>query len=293
MPVTALGSKAARLMFDEAITYAERHTLHALVIARDGKTVVERTAAGRPIAQPHALYSGTKSFWGLTALAAHEDNLLELDEPLGWTITEWPAASARAGVTIRQLLSLTAGYGFGGLGNAVPTGSRALDIPLKTEPGTVFTYSGIPLQVFGEVLRRKLAPRFACAVDYLAARVLDPIGMAVADWRRLADGTRPLPTGAFVAAHEWLKFASLLLARGAGVISPASFAACTTGSALNPKYGLGLWLADGAGPDGAFYASGAGGQALYVLPRRRIVAVHFGQSSSWNHAAFIKRLDAS
>ena len=58
----------------------------------------------------------------------------------------------------------------------------------------------------------------------------------------------------------------------------------------NPAYGLGLWLIRRDGDVVGYYASGAGGQGLYVIPQRRIVAVHFGNDASWNHAAFIKRL---
>lgn len=279
-------------MFDDAITYAERHALHALMVTVDGVLAAARCGAGRELEQPHPLYSGTKSFWGVTAAAAAEDGLLALDEPIGAAIPEWPAGSPKAAVTIRQLLSLTAGYGFGGLGNAVPTAQRALEIPLKHDPGTVFTYGGVPLQVFGEILRRKVAPQFASPQAYLTARVLDRIGAKVGDWRRLRDGTQPLPTGAFMSASQWLAFGMLLLARGAGVIGAASFAACITGSAANPGYGLGLWLVLRDGELAAFYASGSGGQGLYVLPRQRVVAVHFGQSSAWSHSAFLKRLEA-
>ncbi len=265
--------------------------LHALVVSVDGAIALTREAPDWAD-RPHPLYSGTKSFWGVAAVAAAEDGLLELDEPLGATIPEWPRGDARRGVTIRQLLALTSGYGFGGLGNAVPTADRALEIPLKNEPGTVFTYGGIPLQVFGEVLRRKVAPKHDSPQAFLQARVLDPIGMTIADWRRLRDGTRPLPTGARVSAAQWLRFGRLLLARGAGVIGAAGFAQCTMGSAANADYGLGLWLLRRAGEVVGWYASGAGGQGLYVLPDPRIVAVHFGQSNSWNHAAFVKRLAA-
>jgi CubicO group peptidase (beta-lactamase class C family) len=278
-------------MFDAAITYAERNTLHALLIAVDSEIVASRTGPDWEISRPHALYSGTKSFWGVTAAAAAQDGLLELDELAGATIHEWPPDAPQAAVTIRQLLTLTSGYGFGGLGNAVPTAAQALQIPLKNEPGSVFTYGGIPLQIFGEVLRRKVAPNYDSPQAYLAARVLARIGMTVDRWRRLRDGTQPLPTGAFVAALEWLRYGRLLLERGSGVIDPAQFEACVTGSPVNPSYGLGLWLAWRDGELAALYASGAGGQGLYVLPERRIVAVRFGQSASWNHAAFLKRLE--
>ncbi len=275
---------------DDAITYAERHTLHALSIEVDGTRVAERMGAGWDVARAHPLYSGTKSFWGVAAGAAWDDGLLTLDEPVASTLGEWRADPQKWSMTIRQLLTLTSGFGFGGLGNAVPTAQRALETPLKNDPGTVFTYGGVPLQVFGEVLRRKVAPAFPSAHAFLQARVLDRIGMTVDHWRVLRDGTHPLPTGAFVSATEWLKFGRLLLAGGAGVISAAAFAACVHGSDSNPLYGLGLWLRPPPDRPAAVYASGAGGQGLYVLPKQRLLAVHFGQSTGWNHAAFIRRL---
>lgn len=278
---------------DDAITYAERHTLHAMSVVVDGAPPVERTGTGWELTKPHPLYSGTKSFWGILAVAAWDDGLLDLDEPVAATLPQWRNDPLKRTLTIRQLLTLTSGYGFGGLGNAVPTAERAIETPLKHAPGTIFTYGGIPLQVFGEVLRRKVAPAHASPQAYLAARVLDPIGVTVDHWRVLRDGTQPLPTGAFVSANQWLRFGRLLLERGSGVISEAAFAQCITGSTPNPLYGLGLWLLPPAGEPAAVYASGAGGQGLYVLPNQRIVAVHFGQSSSWNHTAFIRRLAAA
>ena len=231
---------------EAALAYAERHTLHGLLIEAGGTTVCERYANGYDAAKPHALYSGTKSFWGVTAAAAHDDGLLDLDEPVARTIPEWSADARRARVTLRELLALTSGIGFGGLGSAVPAYERALAAPIEDEPGERFTYGGIPLQVFGAVLARKLEPRGLTPHAYLRERLLDPIGLRVGAWRSLADGTQPLPTGAFLAAPEWLKFGRLVLARGRWngkpLVREASLAPCFAGSAANPRYGLGWWL---------------------------------------------------
>jgi CubicO group peptidase (beta-lactamase class C family) len=276
-----------------AQAYAERHGLHALVVQRGGEVVAETYAGGYDAGKQHALYSGTKSFWGVVAVAARADGLLDLDEPVASTFPAW-AEGSKALVTLRQLLQLTSGIGFGGLGMAVPTYEKALATPLKDEPGTKFTYGGIPLQVFGAVLARKLAPRGLSPHDYLRLRILDSIGLRVSWWRSLTDGTQPLPTGAFLAAREWLKFGLLIRDRGAWekktVVPPDALADCFRGSLANPRYGLGWWLSPLPAVPDAVYASGAGGQALYIVPSEDVVAVKFGGSSSYKHDAFLKRL---
>ena len=284
----------AGMHIEAALAYAEKHALHALLVAVGGTTIAEHYGGGYDVKKPHALYSGTKSFWGVAAAAAHDDGLLDLDEPVAQTFPEWRSDARHALVTLRELLALTSGIGFGGLGSSVPSYEKALASPIKDEPGETFTYGGIPLQVFGAVLARKLASRRLTPHEYLRTRLLDRIGMTIGAWKTLKDGTEPLPTGAFVSAREWLKYGRFILDgathNGESLVSPASLAPCFEGSRANPRYGLGWWLAPIAAPAGIVHASGSGGQAMYVIPSERAVVVKFGQSNSWKHDAFLKRL---
>ncbi len=276
-----------------AAEYAQRHALQALVIERDGRRVFERFAPGFDDAAPHALYSGTKSFWGVAAVAAQCDGLLDLEERVGATFETW-AEGAKGRVTLRHLLQLTSGIGFGGLGRAVPEYVAALAVELKAEPGERFTYGGIPLQVFGAVLAEKLRPNGQTPHTYLYERLCAPIGMQIGSWRALKDGTQPLPTGAFVAAAQWAKFGRFVLQRGTwddvALLPSLDVAACFEGSAANPRYGLGWWLSPLASVPDLVYASGSGGQALYVIPSENAVVVKFGKSASYGHEPFLKRL---
>jgi CubicO group peptidase (beta-lactamase class C family) len=269
---------------ESALEYARKHALHALVVAQDGHVVDEAFGEGYDPSTPHALYSGTKSFWGVTALTAQRDELLQLDERVADTFPQWNADARKKRVTLRHLLQLTSGIGFGGLGSSVPTYAKALAVDLKGEPGTTFTYGGIPLQVFGAVLARKLEARKQTPHEYLQQRILDPIGLRIGKWRALADGTHPLPTGAFVAASEWLKYGQFVCDHS------EEFAECFQGSKANARYGLGWWLGAGNAPSDLVYASGSAGQAMYIIPSRKTVVVHFGNSSSFKHDAFLKRL---
>jgi CubicO group peptidase (beta-lactamase class C family) len=267
---------------EAALAYARKHQLEAFTLARGGDVVVQEYGGAFRAGAAHPLYSGTKSFWGVTAIYAQNDGLLRLDEPVAETIPAWKADPWKRRVTLRMLLSLTSGFGFGGLGSSVPPYRRALDMELKNEPGTTFTYGGIPLQVFGAVLAEKLAPK--TPHDYLRTRVLEPAGVAVAFWRKLSDGTQPLPTGASLTVDDWLAYGRFVLReRGA-------LAECFAGSQANSRYGLGWWLRVQGAPDDLFYASGSGGQAMYVVPSLDTIAVHFGKSASYKHEALLKRL---
>ena len=278
---------------DAAAAYAERHELHALLVQRGGEVVFERYAGGYDADKPHALYSGTKSFWGVLAVAAQHDGLLDVDEPVAQTLPAW-SEGAKARVRLRDLLQLTSGIGFGGLGNAVPSFDAAAAVALKDETRTTFTYGGIPLQVFGAVLARKLAPRGISPNAYLRERILDPIGLHVGSWRVLKDGTLPLPTGAFVTARAWCTFGALVRLGGTWrkktVVPRAALARCFVGSDANPRYGLGWWLSPLPNHPDLVYASGAGGQAMYVVPSADAAIVKFGGNASYKHDAFLKRL---
>ncbi len=273
-----------QLDVEAAREYARAHGLQAMMVVRNGDLVAQEFGDGFDTRTPHALYSGTKSFWGVAALYACADGLLQLDEPIAGTIESWRGDLSKRRVTVRMLLSLTAGFAFGGLGASVPPYEKALAMPLRDEPGTRFTYGGIPLQVFGAFFARKLHGRGLTPHAYLRERILDPAGVGIASWRTLRDGTQPLPTGASLSAKNWLAYGRFIITNF-GSLRP-----CFEGSAVNARYGLGWWLgARGAPPDLA-YASGSAGQALYLLPSLGLAVVHFGRSSSYRHESFMKRL---
>jgi CubicO group peptidase (beta-lactamase class C family) len=271
---------------EAALEYSRKHGLRALLVARGGDPLVELYENGGSADTAQALYSGTKSFWGVAALRAQDEGLISLDEPVAETFPAWSEDPWKRRVTPRMLLSLTAGFGFGGLGSSVPLYERALAMELKSEPGTTFAYGGIQLQVFGAVFARKLAALGLTPQQYLTHRVLDPAGVRIATWRALSDGTQPLPTGAALTAGDWFAYARYVLRER------SSLAACFEGTKANPRYGLGWWLGAAGAPADLFYASGAGGQALYVVPSLDTIVVRFGKSNSYKHEAFLKRLFA-
>src|SRR5437899_6868014 len=86
-----------------AADYSARHRGVSFLAIQDRRTLLEQNAK-----TAHKIYSGTKAFWDLAALAAAEDGLLRLDERVADTITSW-SDPRKAQVTIRQLLDFDSG----------------------------------------------------------------------------------------------------------------------------------------------------------------------------------------
>ena len=274
-----------------AIAYSDGFRGEAVLVLRDGKPV----CASKDTASAHELWSGTKSFAGIMAAAAVQDGLLTLDEPASDTLTEWQADAAKRGITVRQLLSMTSGHP-GAIGR--PQGYRdSLAIPLNAAPGTRFQYGPAPFQIFGELLRRKLA---AAGTDetprgYLERRVLAPLGIQVAQWRNGPDSLPLMPQGASMSADQWARFGEFIRQGGReggrNLVDPVAFAALFQGSSANPAYGLSWWLpAASPSPDPVtaasdigrrsaelpgdlVFAAGFGDQRLFVIPSLKLTVV--------------------
>lgn len=300
-----------------AIAYSDAHRGVTVLVLKDGKPVCE---GGDAVA--HELWSGTKSFVGIIAAAAVQDKLLTLDERVYATLSEWRDDPVRRETTIRQLLSMTDGQR--SVIGQPPTYVDAIAVPTSSPPGTQFHYGPTPMQVFGEVIRRKLIARGQPGdpVAYLKRRVLDPAGITVAQWRAGPDGNPLMPQGAVMTAREWARFGEFVRAggkvRGRSLVDSAAFRALFRGSTANPAYGLTWWLprpttakdpvtasndlpAHAATlPADLVYAAGAGDQRLYVIPSRNLTIVRqarldiratmAGERSGWSDTAFLRTL---
>jgi CubicO group peptidase (beta-lactamase class C family) len=317
-PVLAPRPPEEEARYQLAAEYSAARSGHVLLILQAEEVVLEAGQNGHRAEEPHPLYSASESFWGLLAMAADSDGLLDIDEPVSFTIGEFEGHPWKRDMRIRQLLHGTSGLEPGVRAlrpDETPNlYERAIALDMVSRPGERFQYGSGQLFVFAEVLRRKLASRSADPLDYLKERILDPIGLAVADWDRDDAGNPDVAFGAKLSAREWAKLGILLKNRGMWqgrtAVGAEAVAAVLQGSAASPEYGLALWRnvpretaeADrsAAGPDRTFYpdglpdmvvAAGVGNQRLYVIPSLDLVVVRFGEvDRHWRDQEFMRRL---
>jgi CubicO group peptidase (beta-lactamase class C family) len=302
---------------------AARHGFSLLVI-QDGKTVFEDYPNGHSASESHKIYSGTKGFWVLAAMAAVNDGIFTLDEHVCGTISEWRGDEGKSRITVRQLLNLTSGIDAENHLHSTDIASRAaiaLRVPQVAAPGEAFIYGPCALQIFHEFFKRKLAPRGETPTHFLERKVLRPMGLGRQNYKRDVVGDPLLATGFMLTARQWSRMGRVMLAHGAPVVPEALFAECLRGSGANRAFGMGFWVNRLAGnkdarefdiedmlelkwhqqnwrdtclcraaPDDLIASVGSGYQRLFVIPSLGLIVIRQGEDAKFSDGQFLRLL---
>src|SRR6476646_3523024 len=198
-----------------AAKYSESRRGSAILVMQNGRTIFEHYANGGSANRRWPIFSGTKSFWGIAALGAVQEGLFKLDDPVADTITEWKSDPRKSQITIRQLLSQT--DGIEGASHLQRPSIRdrnamAIGLPSVAEPGSTFIYGPSHLQIFCELLRRKLRGRNV--ISYFEAHVSNRLGLRDLEYKKDAHGNPLLATGFELTAREWARLGELVIGNG-------------------------------------------------------------------------------
>jgi len=305
-----------------AAKYSESKRGVSMLVMQNGRTIFEHYANGGSAGRRWPIFSGTKSFWGIAALAGVRDGLFKLDDLVSDTITEWKSDPLKSQITIRQLLSQTDGIEGASRLHRPSIRDRnamAVRLPVLAKPGSAFIYGPSHLQIFSEVLRRKLNRR--ATTDYMERRVLNRLGLGRLNYKKDARGNPLLATGFELTAREWARLGELVLGRGnyhgRQVIPADLLREAFSGSQVNPSYGLTFWLNQEASngreadmermldlpwqsaqwtdvcickdaPADMVVALGSGYQRLFIIPSLSATIVRQGSNVKFSDAHFLR-----
>src|SRR5437870_12639692 len=87
-----------------AAQYSERRRGVSMLVIQNGRTVFEHYANGGSATGRWPIFSGTKSFWGIAALAPVRDGFFKLGDPVSATIDEWKIDPRKSQVNSRHVL---------------------------------------------------------------------------------------------------------------------------------------------------------------------------------------------
>ena len=292
LPVSTLEQEGlSREMADSlvaAILLREVGEIHAVLLAKNGKLVLEEYFYDYDSTKPHRIHSCTKSIVSLlngigmdAGLSPNlEQNLAELLPNLSAAVI--PRATE---ITWENLLNMTSGLGFVSLPPYTDELwiENILTAPSHVNPGTFFNYNDNNSHLIGWVLTQ----RFGTELDTFANQYLfKPLDIQAVRWERYANNSPQAHLGIALPARDLLKIGLLVLNEGmwqGNRVIPADWLKQSTAGLIPVEgflnYGYHWWNLDGEdlGLSGPLpLAQGDGGQRLFLFPKENAAAVVFG-----------------
>lgn len=296
-------------VFTENASPPYRNT-KAVVVVRDGQVIAERYAPGYGIDTQVMGWSATKSVTNALIGILVRQGKLSVTGPA--PISAWAdPKDPRHPISIDNMLRMNSGLDIGD--SLTAQASTAFDpsaymvfgvrdmaafaekAPLKAAPGTWWNYTNGNTILLSKIIRDKTGGDAASVLAFARRELFDKLGMRHVTLEFDAVGTPIGSSHMLASARDWARFGLLYLndgmAGGERLLPPGwvDYSASPTAGSEHYGYAAGFWTnrGDGEGqryriahgiPADAFFARGATGQYVIVVPSRRLVVVRFGSA---------------
>ncbi len=299
--------KTIQMMVDTPMVATDTPEVHALLVARHGKLVLEEYFHGEHRDKMHDTRSASKSFVSLIAGAAMQAGMpLSASTPVykvmnGGTFPEGLEPRKRA-MTLEHLLTMTSGYQCDDWDEAGPFNEElmweheekepdfyryALNIPMAHDPGAKTFYCSPGANLALGVVSRAAGQSAIDLFDRLIAR---PLKIRNYAWPINRGGQPYGGGGVRINARDFLKLGQLMLDGtwdGRRILG-REFAARASSPLYKFvetrfHYGYLWWSLEYPYKDRTvrgFHAGGLGGQAVVVIPELDLVIATFGANYS-------------
>lgn len=271
----------------------EHPDLKGVIVLRDGRTAAERYYNDETPATLHDIRSAGKSVTSLLmGIAIDQGKVRSVTDPVA---AYWPEARGTAigGVRLADVLTMRSGLAAFDEDSSSPGQEDKLDaaadphgfilaLPRADPPGTVYRYNSVTASVAGIVVAKATAQRMT---DFAKRYLFAPLGITRWQWASdgagytKGQGNLSLTLRGFAAIGEMVRNGGVY--RGRRVVGSAWIR-----QSLAPKVAIGdtdpyadgygyFWYAKTHQVDGkpveVFFASGNGGNKIYIVPGRHLV----------------------
>lgn len=289
-------------LFAQLHEVLEDSSVYAMVTAKDGVIIDEYYGSGYDAASRFGLHSCSKSVTGaLIGIAIEQGYIGGVDDLLSDYLPQVLALEdiRKQQLTLRHLLTHTSGlewYEWGGgqsnwreFQSAPNWVDYILGRRLVAQPGTVFNYSTGNTHLLSAVLEQATG---MSVLAYGTPNLFEPLGMDSVAWKTDPQGIIDGGNGISMTARDAARFGQLYLEGGSWhdrqLISAEWLKESTSVQNAGPggstgQYGYQWWVRSfGAGDYETYYALGAWGQYILVVPELNLVTViasHYPQNT--------------
>lgn len=296
--VNTIDPEAQRLL-DGLLAEDNASGLHtrALVLVQKGQIIAESYGLGITAQTPLLGWSMAKSVTAIALGRQIKEGKLALDDQSLFPAWE---GDERAGITLRQLLTMTDGLAFNEVYSpgedatqmlfAEPDNAAfALTKPLAHPPGNHFNYSSGTANLLARLMQRHAGPDLQSQLNYIGTQVFQPLGLLHTVFETDASGGFVGSSYVYGSARDWARLGLLMLNKGTlngqQLLDEAFVEAATQpNSSSNEKaYGFQFWLNRGDAelrwpdlPVDAYAAMGNRAQMVMIVPTEAVVLVRLG-----------------
>lgn len=266
--------------------------LHSLVIARNGKLVLEEYFYNHDRESPHRLASITKSVSSLLVGIAIDRGFIEaIDQPMASFFPEYESTMAPGwdGVQLKHILSMSAGVGWDkhdldGFYSSEDLYRTVFKQPVVDVPGEKFEYVSPNVDLLAGVIKHATGMH---ADEFAEKHLFEPLGIGAYEWEYGKWKGHPLMDGSLaLRTRDMAKIGQMVLDegkwRGKQVVSE-KWIRVSTLSHMDPEgpeeYGYLWWLTQAPFDDKmvqGVYASGWGSQFIFIVPEYNLIVVTTG-----------------
>lgn len=246
--------------------------VQSVVVVLRGRVVYQYFRDGDPERLRDTQSVAKSALATLAGITLQQGQLTSLDQPVVALVPEWAGLNPdprAAAITVRHLLTMTAGFELNDPTGTAPPGrpDAAWKRPLGAAPGKKFAYDNALVPVLSFVLEKAAGMPLA---DHARKHLVAPLGMAEPSYQR----------GLHLRTADMARLGQLWLDQGRwdGVqLLPEDFALAGSqpqnagGPPASLPYGYMWWSIPSAAPRRAFMASGYGGQLVWVHPGQSLV----------------------
>jgi CubicO group peptidase (beta-lactamase class C family) len=247
--------------------------VESVVVVRSGHVIFEYYKSGSNQDTLRSTESVTKSVLSLlVGIAIDQGAIASLDQPIAAFLpagTTTAIDANRQTVTVRHLLTMKAGFATSGrVSRADSDNPQYLaSRPVKAQPGAEFLYDNLATNLLAIVLESATGQG---AAEFARSKLFGPLGIDSFDWQKGPNGHNYGSSGLSLRTRDMAKLGQLMLQEGAWneqqLISKsyANEAVQRQTSAGQPPYGYMWWLPPSGEAHQTFFASGFGGQLIWV-----------------------------